>query len=296
MPGPRIPPDGPRQRTGTDASASGAFALGGDLPVVRLGFGALRILGRGGLGPPPDRAQALGVLRQALGLGITLIDTADSYGPGVSEELIAEALHPYPPGLVIATKGGFVRPRGAWKANGKPAHLREALNGSLRRLRVDRIDLYQLHTVDPDVPIEESVGTLAELQTQGKIRHIGVSNVSVDELRRARAVARIVSVQNEYNIADRESDDVVDVCTREGLAFLPWRPLGTRGGSRTLAAELPKVAARHGATPAQVALAWLLRRSPVVLPIPGTGSPAHLAENVAAAGLSLSDEEFRALQ
>jgi pyridoxine 4-dehydrogenase len=279
-----------------NASAAGTFAIGGDLPVARLGLGALRILGRNGLGPPQNRADALAVLRRALDLGVTLIDTADSYGPGVSEELIAEALHPYPAALVIATKGGFVRPRGAWKADGRPAHLREALDGSLRRLRVDRIDLYQLHTVDPGVPIEDSVGAIAEMQARGKIRHIGVSNVSVDELRRARTVARIVSVQNEYNIADRESDDVLDVCTRDGLAFLPWRPLGTRGGSRALAVELPRAAARHGATPAQIALAWLLRRSPAVLPIPGTGSAAHLADNVAAAGLALSDEEFRALQ
>jgi pyridoxine 4-dehydrogenase len=278
-----------------DASAAGTFALGGDLRVRRLGFGALRILGPNGLGPPRDRAQALAVLRRAVDLGITLIDTADSYGPGISEELIAEALHPYPAGLVIATKGGFVRPRGRWTANGRPSHLREALEGSLRRLRVDRIDLYQLHTVDPKVPIEESVGVLAEAQAQGKIRHIGVSNVTLDELRRARAAARIVSVQNAYNIGDRESDDVVDACALDGLGFLPWRPLGTRGGGRALGDRLRAAAARHDATPAQVALAWLLRRSPVMLPIPGTGSPAHLEENVGAAGLRLSDDEYHSL-
>lgn len=269
--------------------------LGGDLRMARLGFGALRILGPNGLGPPRDRAQALAVLRRAVELGITLIDTADSYGPGTSEELIAEALHPYPAGLAIATKGGFIRPRGSWTANGRPSHLREALEGSLRRLRLERIDLYQLHTVDPRVPIEESVGVLAEMQTQGKIRHIGVSNVSVDELRRARAVARVVSVQNAYNIADRESDDVLDVCAREGLGFLPWRPLRMRGGGRGLGDRLRTVAARHEATPGQVALAWLLRRSPVMLPIPGTGSPAHLDENVEAANLRLSDEEYEDL-
>ncbi|HEV2282888.1 MAG TPA: aldo/keto reductase [bacterium] len=288
MPDP-VPPAPP-------AAAAGTIVLGGDLRAARLGFGALRILGRGGLGPPRDRARALGVLRRAVDLGITLVDTADSYGPGASEELIAEALHPYPAGLVIATKAGFIRPGGAWVARGRPAHLREALDGSLRRLRLERIDLYQLHTVDPKVPIEESVGTLAEMQTQGKIRHIGVSNVSVEQLRRAQAVARIVSVQNEYSLAERESDDVVDACAREGLAFLPWAPLAAaRRGGKTLAANLATVALKHSATPAQVALAWLLRRSPAVLPIPGTGSPEHLEENVAAAGVRLSDEEYETL-
>jgi len=279
-----------------NASTAGTLVLGGDLRVARLGFGALRIIGPRGLGRPADRPRALGVLRRAVELGITLIDTADSYGPGVSEELIAEALHPYPAGLVIATKGGFTRPIGAWRANGRPAHLREALEGSLRRLRVDRIDLYQLHTVDPKVPIEESVGTLAAMQAQGKIRHIGVSNVTVEQLRRAQAVARIVSVQNEYGLAERESDGVVDVCAREGLAFLPWAPLAAaRRGRKALAASLANVALKHSATTTQVALAWLLRRSPAVLPIPGTGSPEHLNENVAAAGLRLSDEEYETL-
>ena len=281
---------------GPNASAAGTFVLGGDLQVTRLGFGALRILGRGGLGPPRDRARAHAVLRRAVELGITLIDTADSYGPGVSEELIAEALHPYPAGVVIATKAGFIRPGGAWIARGRPAHLREALEGSLRRLRVDRIDLYQLHTVDPKVPIEESVGTLAEMQAHGKIRHIGVSNVSVEELRRAQTAARIVSVQNEYSLAERDSGDVVDVCAREGLGFLPWAPLaGARRGAKALAAALHKIAVKHSATPAQVALAWLLRRSPAVLPIPGTSSPEHLEENVGAAGLRLGDEEYQTL-
>ena len=278
-----------------NASAAGTFTLGGDLRVNRLGFGAMRILAPNALGAPRGRAEAIRVLRRAVELGITLIDTADSYGPGVSEEFIADALRPYPAGLVIATKGGFVRPRGSWTANGRPEHLREALEGSLRRLRLDRIDLYQLHTVDAKVPIEDSVGALAEMQAQGKIRHIGVSNVTVEQLRRARAVARIVSVQNEYNIADRGSDDVLDVCTRDGLGFLPWRPLGTVGRGRAFSDELRTIAVRHRAMPAQIALAWLLFRSPVVLPIPGTSSPAHLEENVAAAGLALSDEEVRSL-
>jgi pyridoxine 4-dehydrogenase len=277
------------------ASAAGVFALGGDLHVARLGFGALRILGPNGFGPPRDRAQALAVLRRAVDLGITLIDTADSYGPGISEELIAEALHPYPAGLVIATKGGFLRPWRSWTADGRPAHLRDAVEGSLRRLRVDRLDLYQLHTVDRKVPIEDSLGALADMQRQGKIRHIGVSNVSVDELARARAVVRIVSVQNEYNIANRKSDDVVDACARDGLGFLPWRPLGTRGGGRALGDRLRAAAAQHQATAGEVALAWLLRRSPVMLPIPGTGSTAHLEENVRGAALRLSDDEYQTL-
>lgn len=286
----------PEPRPTLNAAAAGAITIGGDLRVSRLGFGALRILGRGGLGPPRDRARALTVLRQAIELGVTLIDTADSYGPGVSEELIAEALHPYPAGLVIATKGGFIRPGGAWIARGRPAHLREALDGSLRRLRVERIDLYQLHTVDSKVPIEESVGAIAEMQTQGKVRHIGVSNVSLDELRRAQATATIVSVQNEYSLAERESDDVLDVCAREALAFLPWAPLaGARRGAKALTAALHKTAVAHRATPAQISLAWLLRRSPVVVPIPGTGSPEHLEENIAAAGLRLADDEYQSL-
>ncbi len=277
-----------------DAAAAGTFALG-DLTVNRLGFGAMRITGRWVLGRPADQDEARAVLRRAVELGVTLIDTADSYGPGVSEELIAEVLHPYPAGLVIATKGGFVRRGPAWFANGRPEHLRQALEGSLRRLRLDRIDVYQLHTVDPRVPIEESVGALAALQAQGKIRHIGVSNVSVEELARARSAARIVSVQNRYSMGDRDSDDVVDVCTRDGLGFLPWYPLNVGALAKSRDARLREIAGRHDATPAQVALAWLLRRSPVILPIPGTSRVAHLEENVGAAGLHLSDEEFEAL-
>ena len=282
-------------RSQPNASAAGTFVLGGDLAVHRLAFGAMRITGPGVLGEPADRTQAAAVLRRAVALGVTLMDTADSYGPGVSEELIAETLHPYPVGLVIATKGGFVRRRGGWIANGRPEHLREALEGSLRRLRLDRIDLYQLHTVDPRVPIEESVGALADLQAQGKIRHIGVSNVNADELSRARGVARVVSVQNRYSLADRASDPVVDVCERDGLGFLPWYPLATGAPAGPRHERLQRLARHHGATPAQVALAWLLRRSPAVLPIPGTSSVAHLEENVAAAHLHLSPDEFELL-
>jgi aryl-alcohol dehydrogenase-like predicted oxidoreductase len=277
-----------------NAAAAGTFVLG-DLTVNRLGFGAMRITGPRVLGDPPDREQAKAVLRRAVDLGVTLIDTADSYGPGVSEELIAEALHPYPEGVVIATKGGFLRRGGGWIADGRPAHLRQALEGSLRRLRIDRIAVYQLHTVDPSVPIEDSVGALVDLAAQGKIRHIGVSNVTVEELARARRVTRVVSVQNRFSLADRESEGVVDVCTRDGLGFLPWYPLATGALARTRDERLRRIARDHKAPPVQVALAWLLRRSPAILPIPGTSSMAHLEENVGAAHLRLSDEEFEAL-
>jgi pyridoxine 4-dehydrogenase len=274
---------------------SGTFVLGGDLTVNRVGFGAMRITGPRVLGEPADRARAIAVLHRAVDLGITLIDTADSYGPGVSETLIAEALHPYPAGLVIATKGGFLRRGGGWIPDGRASHLREALEGSLRRLRVDRIDVYQLHTVDPRVPIEESVGALRDLQGQGKIRHIGVSNVNVDELSRARSVARLVSVQNRFSLSDRESDDVVAACEQHGLAFLPWYPLAAGALARSRSNHLRSIAIAHHATHAQIALAWLLRRSPVILPIPGTSSVAHLEENVAAARIGLSPEEVDAL-
>lgn len=285
----------PEHPSQPSASEAGAFVIGEDLPVNRLGFGAMRITGPRVLGEPADRGQAMAVLRRAVELGVTLIDTADSYGPGVSEELIAEALYPYPAGLVIATKGGFVRRGGGWIANGRPAHLRQALEGSLRRLRADRIDLYQLHTVDPHVPIEESVGILVDLQVEGKLRHIGVSNVTVEELARARRVARVVSVQNRYSLADRESESVVDACEQNGLGFLPWYPLATGSLARSRDQRMLQVARRHGVTPAQAALAWLLRRSRAILPIPGTSSLAHLEENVAAARVRLSDEEFEAL-
>jgi pyridoxine 4-dehydrogenase len=276
------------------AAAAGTLTIGGDLTVNRLGFGAMRITGKGIWGPPPDREVAKDVLRHAVAAGVNFIDTADSYGPNVSEELIAEALYPYPAGLAIATKGGFLR-HGPdhWQPDGRPAHLREALEGSLRRLRLDRIDLYQLHRPDPKVPYDESVGALAEMQRAGKIRHIGVSNVSLQELATARSLASIVSVQNRYNREDRDSEPVLDVCERQGLAFLPWAPIG--GGSPLELQTLERVAHAHDATVSQIAIAWLLRRSPVMLPIPGTRSVKHLEENIAAAGLQLADEEFDSL-
>jgi pyridoxine 4-dehydrogenase len=277
------------------AARAGSMTLGGDLPVRRMGFGAMRITGPGIWGEPPDRENAKRVLRRAVELGVNLIDTADSYGPEVSENLIAEALHPYPAGLVIATKGGLTRSGpGEWNRNGKPAHLRRACEGSLKRLRLERIEVYQLHAVDARVPLEESVGELARLQKEGKVRHVGLSNVGVEELRRARSIVPIVSVQNRYNLGDRASDGVIDVCTRDSIGFLPWRPVGM--GELTLSGGgLETVARRRGATPGQVALAWLLHRSPVVLPIPGTSSVAHLEENVAAATLELSDADLALL-
>ena len=274
------------------AARSGTFALGGDLPVHRLGFGAMQITGRGVWGEPRDHAAAIAVLHKALELGITLIDTADSYGPGVSERLIAEALHPYPQQLVIATKAGFDRPGpGKWTTNGHPAHLRAACEGSLRRLKLERIDLYQLHRIDPAVPLEDQIGTFKLLQEEGKIRHIGLSEVSVAEIERARRLVPIVSVQNRYNVADRQYEQVLDYCGRESIAFLPWYPLATGTLARS-GSPLSRVAQQLGATPAQVALAWLLQRSPVMLPIPGTASVNHLAENVAAALLPLGKREY----
>jgi aryl-alcohol dehydrogenase-like predicted oxidoreductase len=273
----------------------GTITIGGDLTVGRMGFGAMRVTGPCVWGPPPDEAAALALLRRVAESGVTFIDTADSYGPAVSEELIAKALHPYPAGLVIATKGGLERPGpDQWVANCRPDHLRAACEASLGRLRLERIDLYQLHTVDARVPIEESVGALAELQIQGKIRHIGLSNVSPDQLARARKVAPIVSVQNRYSLADRGSDALVDLCAREGLAFIPWRPLD-RGALAEPGSRLPEASRRHAATPGQVALAWLLRRSPAMLPIPGTSSRAHFEENLAASRLVLAEDEFAAL-
>jgi pyridoxine 4-dehydrogenase len=271
----------------------GTIALG-DLTVRRLGFGAMRITGKGVWGDPPDRQQAVEVLRRALELGINLIDTADSYGPHVSEELIAEALYPYPEDLVIATKGGLERTGpGAWPRNGRPEHLRAACEGSLRRLHLKRIDLYQLHAPDPEVPYEESVGALAELQREGKIRHIGVSNVNREQLATARGVVEVVSVQNRFNLGERGSADVLETCEDEGLAFIPWFPLNA-GSLAEPGGPAAEIAERHGATPAQVAVAWLLR-FPATLPIPGTGSVAHLEENLAAASLQLSDEEHEQL-
>jgi pyridoxine 4-dehydrogenase len=272
------------------------FAIGGDLEVRRLGFGAMRITGRGIWGPPDDPDEARAVLRRAVELGVDFIDTADSYGPEVSEELIAEALHPYPDGLVIATKGGLRRTGpGVWPRDARPERLRECCEGSLRRLRLDRIDLYQLHSPDPKVPLEESLGALRELQEAGKVRHIGVSNVSASELERARKVVDVVTVQNRYNLAARDSADVLEACERAGLGFIPWDPLATGDLARP-GSDLDEIAAAHDATPAQVALAWLLARSPVMLPIPGTSSVDHLEENLDAARVALGDDEVRRLE
>lgn len=275
------------------AQAAGTVRLG-DLIVQRMGLGAMRVTGAGVWGDPPDRAAAKALLRRALALGIDFIDTADSYGPDVSEEIIAEALHPYPAGLVIGTKGGLTRPsRPAWTPDGRPEHLRAALEASLKRLRLARIDLYQLHAPDPRVPFADSVGALAQAQRAGKIRHIGLSNVSVAQLDEANAIVDVVSVQNEYNLGERASEAVVEVCEQRGIAFVPWYPLGA--GSVLRSAKVKRVAARQGATPAQIALAWLLARSPAMLPIPGTHAVSHLEENVAAAALRLSPEDLRTL-
>ena len=266
----------------------------GDLQINRLGFGAMRVCGPQVWGPPKDRANALRVLKRAYEIGYNFFDTADSYGPHVDEELIAEALHPYPKDLVIATKGGLLRPSPPrWVPDGRPEHLRRALEGSLKRLKLDRIELYQLHSPDHNVPFADSVGTLAELQRQGKIRHIGISNVSVRQLEQARRICPIVSVQNEYNIEDRSSDAVLKACEKAGIAFLPWYPLGA--GSALRSSRVKKIATRLGATPAQVAIAWLLAKSPVMLPIPGTASIPHLEENAGAARIQLSAQDMAAL-
>jgi pyridoxine 4-dehydrogenase len=273
----------------------GTITIAGDLTVRRLGFGAMRLCGPGVWGDPSDPPAAKRVLARAVELGITLIDTADAYGPEVNERLIADTLHPYPAGLVIATKGGLTRPRReAWSRDGRPQHLRAACEASLKRLKLQRIDLYQLHAPDPRVPLEDSVGALADLQAAGKIRHIGLSNVGVDELRRAQRIVPIASVQNRYNLSDRSSDDVLAVCGQEGIAFLPWYPLAA-GGQASAGGALADIAERHQATPAQIALAWLLARSPVMAPIPGTSSLTHLEENVAATRIQLSAEDLQAL-
>jgi aryl-alcohol dehydrogenase-like predicted oxidoreductase len=275
------------------AAAAGTLRLG-DLTVNRMAFGAMRVAGPDIWGEPKDRAAMKKLLARAFDLGHNFFDTADSYGPDVSEILIAEALHPYPKGLVIATKGGLTRPsRHRWDECGRPDHLRRAVDGSLRKLKVERIDLYQFHAPDPKVPYAESMGTLAELQRAGKIRHLGVSNVTVRELETARRIAPIVSVQNEYNIGNRQDDDVLAACEKAGIAFIPWFPLGAGRAMRST--EVKRVAARLKATSAQVAIAWLLARSPVMLPIPGTGSIAHLEENAAAAALKLSAEDLAEL-
>jgi pyridoxine 4-dehydrogenase len=276
----------------TTASDVGVLAVGDDLVVNRFGFGAMRITGPGVWGPPTDHAGAIAVLRRAIGLGVNLIDTADSYGPSISEELIAEALTPYPEDLVIATKGGLVRPGpGQWQADASPEHLRLSCEGSLRRLGLEQIPIYQLHRVDPAVPLAESLGALVELRDEGKILHIGLSNVTVDQLQEAQSIASIVSVQNRYNLGDRSSEEVLARCDFERIAFLPWAPLGGLKTNHVAA----QIAARHGATPTQVALAWLLRRSPVVLPIAGTSSVAHFDENLAGVAMDLSEAEFAAL-
>ena len=275
------------------ASLAGNILLGGEVSAHRLGYGAMRLTGEGIWGPPEDRKGALAVLRRAVELGINFIDTADSYGPHISEELIAEALFPYSPGLVIATKGGWNRPGpDQWTHDATPSHLREAVEGSLKRLRLDRIDVYQLHIPDPVVPFDASVETLARLRDDGKIRLVGLSNVTQEHIERARRIVPIVSVQNRYSFADREWDYVVDYCQSNGIAFIPWFPLGA---GKVAGEVLSRIARAHGASPTQIALAWLLRRSPIMLPIPGTSSIEHLEENVAAASLRLAEEEYEEL-
>jgi aryl-alcohol dehydrogenase-like predicted oxidoreductase len=274
---------------GSLASQAGKISLGNEISVNRLGYGAMRLTGEGIWGPPKDRKAALAVLRRAVELGVNFIDTADSYGPSVNEELIAEALFPYPAGLVIGTKGGWERPGpNQWTHNATPSHLRKAVEGSLKRLRLDRIDVYQLHIPDPAVSFDSSVETLAELKREGKIRMVALSNVTQEHIERARRIVPIVSVQNRYSFADREWDYVVDYCERNGIVFIPWFPLG----AGRIAGEILNQVARANAAPTQVALAWLLRRSPMMLPIPGTSSIEHLDQNVAAASLQLSDEEY----
>jgi pyridoxine 4-dehydrogenase len=272
--------------------------IGGDLRVNRLGYGAMRLAGPGIWGDPADRDEARRVLRRAVELGVNFIDTADAYGPETNESLIADALHPYPPGLVIATKGGIVRPSSErWDSDGRPAHLRAACEASLRRLRLERIDLYQLHAIDPRVPLEDSLGEIARLQQEGKIRHVGVSNFDADELARARRVVQVVSVQNRYNVSDRASDPVLAVCERDGLAFIPWSPLtqSPRDADAGRRGKLEAWAMQRGAPFTQAAIAWLLTRSPSMLPIPGTSRVGHLEENVAASPMRLTDGEMRAI-
>jgi pyridoxine 4-dehydrogenase len=275
------------------SKSAGTVKLGGELAVHRLGYGAMRLTGAGVWGPPKSRAGALAVLRRAVELGVNFIDTADSYGPEISEELIAEALSPYPEGLVIATKGGWIRPGpGLWAHDATPDHLRKAVEGSLKRLRRDRIDVYQLHIPDPIVSLEASIGTLAELQSEGKIRLIGLSNVTREHIERARKIVPIVSVQNRYSFADREWDYVVDYCQQNGIVFIPWFPLGAGKAAQQ---TVQRISDTHGAKPMQVALAWLLQRSPLMLPIPGTSSVEHLEENMLAGSLRLTEAEFEEL-
>ena len=277
------------------ATTSGSFQIGGDLPVVRLGYGAMQITGSGVWGEPRDRDEAIRVLRRAVELGVNFIDTADSYGPNVSEEIIREALHPYADDVVIATKAGLTRTGpGEWIPVGRPAYLKQQVELSLRRLGLDRIDLIQLHRIDPEVPVADQVGAFKELQEQGKVRHIGLSEVTVDELKEAQKTAEIVSVQNLYNLADRSAEALLDHADANGIGFIPWFPLAT-GGLVKEGGPLAEIAKEQGATPSQLALAWLLKRSPVVLPIPGTSSVSHLEDNIGAAGIELTDEQFEAL-
>jgi aryl-alcohol dehydrogenase-like predicted oxidoreductase len=286
------------ETTHTDllASQSGRFTIGGDLPIYRLGFGTMQLTGQGVWGEPPDRREALAVLRRAADLGITLFDTADSYGPEVAERLIAEALHPYANELVIATKAGFQRPGPSkWVEDGRPEHLKEACEGSLHRLRLHRIDLFQLHRIDPKVPVEDQIGALLDLQSEGKIRHIGLSEVTVEQIETVRRMATVATVQNRYNVTDRRSEHVLDYCTREEIGFLPWFPLAS-GKLAKPSGPLERAAKRLGAPPAQVALAWLLEKSSVMLPIPGTSKVEHLEENTAAVGIHLDDATMRELE
>ena len=282
----------------TSPSTKSSFLLGGDLSVNRLGFGAMRLTGEGIWGWPPDRDNALKVLRRAVELGVTFIDTADAYGPEVSELLIAEALHPYPAGLVIATKGGLTRPGpGRWVPNGRPEYLTQCVENSLKRLKLDRIDLYQLHRIDRNVPVEESLGALKKMQDAGKIRHVGLSEVTPKEIEQARKVLPIISVQNEYNIEDRKSEETLAYCEKEKLGFIPWAPIGGSGSSLTKPGNpLEAEAKRHSASVVQLVLAWLLQRSPVMLPIPGTSSLVHLEENMGAAKLQLTPADWKAIE
>ena len=282
----------------TSPSTKSSFLLGGDLSVNRLGFGAMRLTGEGIWGWPPDRDNALKVLRRAVELGVTFIDTADAYGPEVSELLIAEALHPYPAGLVIATKGGLTRPGpGRWVPNGRPEYLTQCVENSLKRLKLDRIDLYQLHRIDRNVPVEESLGALKKMQDAGKIRHVGLSEVTPKEIEQARKVLPIISVQNEYNIEDRKSEETLAYCEKEKLGFIPWAPIGGSGSSLTKPGNpLEAEAKRHSASVVQLVLAWLLQRSPVMLPIPGTSSLVHLEENMGAAKLQLTPADWKTIE
>jgi aryl-alcohol dehydrogenase-like predicted oxidoreductase len=280
------PATGEQSQASLPAAQSGEFLIGGDLRIHRLGYGAMRITGKGIWGEPTDRDEAIRVLHSAVALGINFIDTADSYGPAVSEEIIAEALYPYPAGLVIATKAGFERPGpDKWVTNGRPEYLRAACDRSLSRLRLERIDLFQLHRIDTKVPVEDQLGTLKDLQSKGKIKYIGLSEVSVAQIVHARTIVEVVTVQNRYSVLDRAAQDVLDYCQREKIGFIPWFPLAA--GELSAAKEFASIAARLNVTPSQLALAWLLRRSPVMLPIPGTSQVAHLEENVAAAALKL---------